>query len=193
MAHMTWLPSARTFLTPPVDAIRGGKWDWSARQLPRGPSGSLPVPWDSYHLPLAAPDQHPLLFWWDVTLLVARPRPVKHPQSRARRHGPKMLTLHKETPCPALTSMVITSTWTLLGRARSGWKRLARATRRCKVASRSLLKMAGRGEGCEVRATVTAQTWGNGEGLLRSQPPSEDRGDLCPASGKQRPGSLRPH
>lgn len=43
--------------------------------------------------------------------------------------------------------MVITSTRTLVGRGRSGWKRLARATSRCKVASRSLLKMAGRGEG----------------------------------------------
>lgn len=40
--------------------------------------------------------------------------------------------------------MVMTSTWTLVGRDRLGWKRLARATRRCRVDSRSLLKMPGK-------------------------------------------------
>ena len=53
---------------------------------------------------------------------------------------------------PPLTSMMITSTCTLVGRGRSGWKRLARATRRCRVASRSLLKIPGRRRGHEVRA-----------------------------------------
>lgn len=77
--------------------------------------------------------------------------------------------------------MVITSTWTLAGRARLGWKRLARATRRCKVASKSLLKMAGRGEGSEVRAEGAATTGGPNSPLQTKE--------VCVQSpGKQRLG-----
>ena len=59
---------------------------------------------------------------------------------------------------PPLTSMVITSTCTLVGRGRSGWKCLARATRRFRVASRSLRKIPGRRAGHEVRAPGRPET-----------------------------------
>lgn len=87
----------------------------------------------------------------------------------------------------ARTSMVITSTWTLVGRGRSGWKCLARATRRCRVASKSLLKMAG------------------GRGVHRSEPKGPPEGPWAPycpnnplktkeiclqPSGRQRAGEI---
>lgn len=52
------------------------------------------------------------------------------------------------------------------------------------MASRSLWKIAVRGEGYEVRAKGTAQTWGPREVSSASQQPTEDQGDLCLAFWK---------
>ena len=86
------------------------------------------------------------------------------------------------------TSMVITSTWTLAGRGRSGWKCLARATSRCKVASRSLLKMAGRGGGTG-QSRGAAQTGAPWRSPCHNHPLKTK--ELCvQPSGSQRSGDI---
>lgn len=177
MAHVTQLTSARTFLTPP------GRCHLLRRVglAFHGPSQG------SVELGISHPQLQPyapLLSWGCVTdlehtlvqLLTLTAPPVQDPRCSAQAQAPR--------GAQPLTSVVTISTCTLLGRGRSGWKRLARATRRCKVASRSLLKMAGRGEGHKVRTQGPPKCGAIWRFFLWPQKPSADQGDLCPAFWK---------
>lgn len=149
----------------------------SGTSRPADPLTGLP----DLTFPPTAPAQPPRRSWRDVISLKggSGPSHAAPPNTGYGDMDPKCSAYTQWSPrAQPRTSMVITSTWTLVGRRRSGWKCLAKATSRCKVASRSLLKMAGRrGDTDQNRGVAKA-----GAVSLRSQPPSEDQGALSVSS-----------